>query len=702
MSVFFLYPIYLYGLIAASLPLVIHLLSRRRLKRVRFPAVRFILLSQKRISRSYRLRHWLLLALRTLAVIFLALLLANPIFQTGAGLFAGGGPVSLVLLLDNSLSMTWSGDGNGFKQAKDAARRLISSLNEGDHAALIPTNISGSESFRLKGEKEVLLNELDRLEISEGTANFSSALSKAYELLAAPAGQKEIRLITDLALTGWDQFSISSLKQVDPSVSLKTIRVGALQRSLNATIKEVRTVGLGVGVDLPIYLEAAVANFGDREISDLLVQLSIDGQNKEQKLIGIPAAGEATASFQTRLSRAGSHFGRFTLKKEGLAGNLTSDFVLHAQDKLKILVVDGDPQTSLVQSETFFLARALNPTGERDASLYLPTVIIPEGLNSALLDSYQVIILCNVSALADAVVARLQNFLRQGGGLMIFGGDRLQLENYNLKLARSGPAILPGELRDKKIAPEANGERIANIDLAHPALQSVKDALLQDSLKSVRVWGYTQISAAGRPPLITLANGNPLLVEQKVGSGRVLLFTTTADRDWSDLPLKTAYLPLIQAVTNYLAGGNRGSFDPGITTASPKAIELPPSFVGKSLKVTKPNKRQVDVPITAAKDRAVASMTENDSAGIYRIALPMGSDKGIDIPQLYAVNPPFLESRLDEIREGELQTKLKPIPVEVISIDTLQEGGTRMDLALPLVGLLIITLFLEGWVAQRI
>ena len=153
MSVFFLYPLFLFGLAAASLPILIHLFNRRRLKRIRFPAVRFILLSQKRISRSYRLRHWLLLALRTLAVIFLALLLANPIFQTGAGLFAGGGPVSLVVLLDNSLSMTWSGDGNGFKQAKEAARLLLSALNDGDRAALIPTNISEQRCLSPQGSK---------------------------------------------------------------------------------------------------------------------------------------------------------------------------------------------------------------------------------------------------------------------------------------------------------------------------------------------------------------------------------------------------------------------------------------------------------------------------------------------------------------------------------------------------------------------
>jgi hypothetical protein len=307
MSLFFLHPLYLFGLAAASLPVLIHLLNRRRLKRVRFPAVRFILLSQKRISRSYRLRHWLLLALRTLAVVFLALLLANPIFQTGAGLFAGGGPVALVVLLDNSLSMKWSGDGDGFKQAKEAARLLISNLNAGDRAALITTDISGKEALRLKSEKAVLLRELEQTELADGSANFSAALTKAYELLNIPAGQKEIRLITDLGLTGWDQFSTSSLKQYDPSIPFKTIRIGNKQKPLNGTVKAVRLASQGVGVNLPIDLEATIANFGDREIKDLLVQLSIDGQNKEQKLATIPAKGETTVGFQTRLSGDGGH-----------------------------------------------------------------------------------------------------------------------------------------------------------------------------------------------------------------------------------------------------------------------------------------------------------------------------------------------------------------------------------------------------------
>jgi hypothetical protein len=697
MSVFFLYPIFLFGLIAASLPLLIHLLNRRRLNRIRFPAVRFILMSQKRISRSYRLRHWILLALRTTAVLLLALLLANPIFQTGAGLFAGGGPVSLVILLDNSLSMTWSGDGIGFKQAKEAARLLITSLGDSDRAAIVPTSISGKEPIRLKLEKDVLLKELDQIEIADGTANFSIALGRAYELLGEPAGHKEIRLITDLGLTGWDNFSMSSLKQVDAAIPVTAIHVGRKQKPLNVAVKEIRAAGQGIGVDLPLHLEAVVANFSDQEVKDVLVQLSIEGQNKDQKLTSVPPRGDATVTLQTRLSQAGSHAGQLTIKKDGLAGNASMHFGVHAQEQLRVLVVDGDPQTSLVQSETFFLTRALNPAGESDSSQYLPTVIIPEGLSAAALDAYQVIVLCNVATLPDSFIAKLQNYLRGGGGLLIFGGDRLQPDHYNAKLAQ----ILQAPIRDKKQGLEGSGEKIGKFELTHPALQSLSDNLLQESIKSARVWGYSRISASGKSVLMSLANGDPLLIEQKVGSGRVMFITTTADRDWSDLPVKTAYLPMIQSLTNYLAGGKRGVLDGGISVGDGKQISLPPGYVGKTIRITKPNKQPAEVVMNAAHDRAAGSFEDNDVAGIYQLALK-GGDQESGTLRLYAVNPPFLESRLEEISERELQAKLSPVRAEVVSIETLRQGGTRRDLALPLLGLLLATLLLEGWFAQRI
>lgn len=697
MSVFFLYPAFLFGLAAASLPILIHLLNRRRLQRIRFPAVRFILLSQKRISRSYRLRHWLLLTLRTLAVVFLVLLLANPVFQTGAGLFAGGGSVAAVVILDNSLSMKWSGDGNGFKQAKEAARLLIAALNDGDRAAVLPTNTNARETFRLKGQRDVLMREIDAIDIAHGTADVAAALDQAYELLSEPAGQKEIRLITDMALTGWDRFSLAALRRVDPSISVKLIHVGRKEQPLNAAIKEVRLGSQAVGVNLPLHIEATVANFSEREVKDALVQLSVGGRNREQKLITVPPKGEASVVFQTRVERAGAQAGEVTLKKEGLAGNDVAHFTIDAQDKLRVLVVDGDPQTALVQSESFFLSRALNPAGERDSSLFLPTVIVPEALERTTLDAYQVVILCNVASLPETFVAHLQNFVRQGGGLLMFGGDKLQSENYNERLARSVPA----ELRAKKTGPEASGEKIGQIDLAHPALQSLTDPILLESLRSARVWGYIRADPRGQSALVALANGDPLILEQRVGAGKVILVTTTADRDWTDLPLKTAFLPLVHSLTQHLAGGKRGRFDAGIAVGDTKELSLPPSLVGKSLRVTKPNKQAVEVAVVGEKSLASAILGDHEVAGVYRLTLPPGAEKEPGLTQLYAVNPPFLESRLEEIGMEELQTKLAPVRAEVIPIDALKEGGKRTDLALPLLVLLIVTLLLEGWLGQR-
>src|SRR5574341_418594 len=273
MSLFFLHPAYLYGLIAASLPIVIHLLNRRRVTRLRFPAVRFLLLTQKRISRTTRLRHWLLLALRTLAVALLAFLLAHPIFQTGAGLLAGGGPSSVALVLDNSLSMKWSGDGDGLKRAKGAASFLLSSLRDGDRAAIVPTNGSGNEPLRLKRERQVLLRELESVSAADGGADLTNALKKAYELLKEPAAQKEIWIITDMALTDWDRFRLSAVGQYDPLIPIKVIKAGRGADAANATVKEVRLGGQEVSVGVPIRVQATLANFSDAEVKDLLVQL---------------------------------------------------------------------------------------------------------------------------------------------------------------------------------------------------------------------------------------------------------------------------------------------------------------------------------------------------------------------------------------------------------------------------------------------
>jgi hypothetical protein len=133
----------------------------------------------------------------------------------------------------------------------------------------------------------------------------------------------------------------------------------------------------------------------------------------------------------------------------------------------------------------------------------------------------KVVVLCNVATLPDAFVAKTTKLFAPRRRLLIFAGDRFQPDHYNQKLAQ----VLPAPLRDKKTGAESAGEKIDKIDIAHPALQIFTDTILQDSIKSARVWSYAR---SGGKPLIALANGDPLLLEQRVGAGKVMLIATSA------------------------------------------------------------------------------------------------------------------------------------------------------------------------------
>jgi hypothetical protein len=598
--------------------------------------------------------------------------------------------------------MKLSQEGEGYGQAKEAARVLISSLREEDQAALIPTNTLDGQQIRIKEDQKALLRRLDGIPVSAGTADFSFALRKAYELLKEPSGQKAIWLITDMAQTGWDLLALSSMQEYDPQIPLKIIKVGKNGGLPNATIKEIKMQEQGVAVGLPIHLDAVIANFSNEEIKDVLVQLHLNDKKKEQRLVSLSPKEELTVGFDFSPEKPGSTTGYVELKKAGVVGNPIVYFTILAREKLKILIVDGDPQTSLVQSESFFLTRALNPGGGKDSSFFLPTVIIPESLNSVSLKSYQAIIFCNVPVIPDAILPRLREYLLRGGGLFLFLGDRVRVDDYNRKLFNAPPPILPDRLGEKRVIFGSKGEEIGTVNVTHPSLKSLAGKVLETSLKSAKVNGYFRTRISGASSLLTLANGDPLLVEKKVGPGRVLLFTTSADLEWSDLPFKTVYLPLMQSLVSYLSGNNRGSADTGTTAGAARSFSFPSSFTGKSIRIIKPDDTKRETKFLADGEKASAAFKENDLAGIYRLSLPGRSQDNLPVPAIYAVNPPFLESRLTKISADELQSKLDPIDFEIIPPDSLEQGGTRMDLSLPLLILLIAILALEGWLSQRI
>lgn len=697
MGLSFLYPLALAGLITAAVPLLIHLLNRRQQKRIRFPAVKFILLSQKRVARTYNLHNWLLLAVRTLAVILLVLLMAHPFFQSGVGLFARGAPVSSAIILDNSMSMDVADGGAAFARARQAARSILEALNDEDRALLIPTNPIGAEEPRFRHPEEAVLKAAS-LQATAGTADVVQALRTAYRMLRDTGGQKALWFVTDLGLNGWDRFSLAAVGEYDPTVPLRIVTVGPEQPPLNATIKSLETKQSAVATGLNLELTTTIVNFADTAIDDLPVRLTIGDELRAERRVSVPAGGEAQATFQFVLEQAGSHAGHVSLSREGMAGSQRYFFTVDTRERLNVLLVDGDPRRSLVDSETFFLSRALNPTEDLAHSVFLPEIIIGSAAADASPEVYQAVVLANLATVPERFAAGLARFVEQGGGILISLGDQIRAGDYNRKLWDAPAALLPGALGERQRVQLDQEVTIDGIDTDHPALGLFRNKLLADSLRSARVRSYFKLDPERGRVLLRLSNGDPLLVEQQLGQGRVLLWTSTADSEWNNAALKTAYLPLVQSLVEYLAGATEGSIDTGLFAGTAKSFLLPAAQAGKSVRVIDPRGNEQEVTVEAQANGAAATFEGNEFSGIYRV---VPEDRGLRLASLYAVNGAPMESRIERIGQDELDRALGPIAHEVVPVEDLSRGGMRTDLSLGLVVFLVATLFFEGWLGQR-
>jgi hypothetical protein len=379
-------------------------------------------------------------------------------------------------------------------------------------------------------------------------------------------------------------------------------------------------------VGTPARLEVAVSNLSERS-GTTLVQLYFSGIKVDQKSIDFKAGEDSKAYFELFLEKPGWIDGEVRLSGDGLPSDDIFYFPLKVREKIKVLIVDGDPRTSLRASESYYLINALRPGG-LESSPFLMRVITEAELASVDLRPFDAIFLLNAAKLYPS---RLASFLELGRPVFIFLGDRVSPEEYNAF------TLLPwriGELRDLGQKPE----RIAQIDPGRDALNSLSRG--NESLKSASFRRYFKIEGSTRN-LLTLGNKDPLLVEAEIGKSKLFLFTSSADLDWNDLPLKAAYLPLFQGLLK-------------------EAVGLTGSSLPAGLRVGEPFKEQV---------RPVQIRGPQGGPGIYQFSLPSG-----DVRR--GVNPAYEESDLAKMAEGELQKKFGAIAVKVIEY----QEGTLKDL----------------------
>jgi len=531
-------------------PILAHMARQKPVERLPYGAMMLVQRLVKRLRRRRRLRDLWLLLLRALAVAALVLAVARPEVSWPGDVPEFGGTGRVVLLVDDSMSMSlrqFAGGPTLFSQAQADAIALVRDLPDGARVGLVRLG-GGAEALSgsLSTDRSRLLADLASLEPGFGRTDLSGGLRLARGLLEDEPG--EVVVFTDQAGPGVVQGAAEELERLverGSSVHPRIVEAGELGNLVVSSA--VYGEGLEGGT-----ITLQVDNFGPAEI-EAPVSVTLPDASEITAFATVPAEGSARVQVTVPPEVPGG-IGTARVRDPGLAVDDSRAFHLPRVGASRVLVVDGDPGSTPVRSEVYFLERALAPWGEVRGGV-LPETVAPAGLARLDPDVHRVVYLANLSDPA-AWSTDLVDFVRAGGGLVISLGSNVTADRYNAALRELMPATL------RKPRSLVSGSAEGGVPLVLPPVDDPLFAPFtrrgRRALEAVEVrvaWTLEPYAESDDVrTLLRLEDGNPVLIEHLVGRGRVLLWTSTLDLDWTNLPLQAAFLPLVQRLTSWLGG----------------------------------------------------------------------------------------------------------------------------------------------------
>lgn len=712
----FLSPWLLLGALAAGIPIALHFFYRSRYRRVPWAAMRFLRLSIEQTSRRLRFQELFLLILRTAAFLVLPLALARPVLRTVAGEdgVKKGDAVDAILVIDASYSMA-ARDGitTRFERARKAALAVIDHLPAGSTAQVVRSSDRAEALGPLTpsnlGHARTILQEMNWTD--EATDLYPAVLEASRLLGQGSAPNRELYVFSDMQKMGWDQQRdalVSQLQALSQKATIHLVRCGT-QAVKNATL-----LGIAPQAGIPHVGERAafavlVRNHGTEPLRDLTVSLQVEGQEAERESQVIPILGAAETKAITltcRLDQPGQRILTATIHADELDADNRFDQVIQVREQVRVLVVDGalderDPE----KSASYFLLHALRPVPETAWGSYhvQPRLVSAEQAAPALLADKDVCMLTNVSLedvdrngrLSQDFLQRLKEFVRDGHGLVVFAGSKVQPETYN----RDCEGLLPAHFTTHAIAPTDQPWQLDPLS-ADGFLTGFKEEPL-DRIKLVEV---ERMMAWERPSkdtrvLLKTTDGRPVVATRKVGDGQVVFVATSADATWSNWALLPTYLPFVHVTLGHLVQAHADAFNrragepirwrpPARTESMPYQLLFP----GGQVTRLSPPTQQEDHPVFVASD--------THRAGIYRINAESGTtDPEVVTSIAFALVPDLRESEdLTAWSDAQLDERLGFVPVHVTASDdpSVFSGTERLNwegtkwLLLALLAILIV------------
>lgn len=539
----FLSPLFLVGAVAAAIPIAIHLFYRRAEPVIEFAAMRYLRQAPVEESRRRRLRELLLLALRVTALVLLACAFARP-YLAGAAVSSGA---ATVVLIDTSASVSAPGQ---FERARDRAAQVVRAAPATHAVAVLAFANAADVVAPLAVDRAGALAAIAELKPGAGATRYRAALERAGEELGGRQGR--IVVVTDLQESGWDAATDGGIPEG------VTVEVEAIDGpATNLAVTSLR-VEAGEAV-------AVVRSFSPQPATEQVVFTA-----EQRRLGAVPVALAPGDSAEARLPLAGVLGGGLTAAigdREGFLADNARHAVLDSRNAISVLALTASGRPS----EALYLERALavadGPGGFRFRAIRASAFAAFDASGAGELD---VIVLAGTAGLDERGRARLAQFVRAGGGLLVAAGP--DVEPAIVSEALSGVVATGWQVRP------AAAVSFAPADGRHPVFRPFGGV---GTLGNVTFSRAALVDAPeGARVLARYTDGTPALVEERAGASRVLVFGSDLNYRWNDFPLQPAFVPFVHETIRYLASPRTLRSEylvgelPGAVGATPGVVQL--------------------------------------------------------------------------------------------------------------------------------
>ena len=593
----------LLGLTAALIPLILHLLNRRRRDVIEFSSLRFLRELEKKEMNRLKLRRLLLLLIRTLAVISIVLAFSRPTLRG----YLPGSSVSTaaVIVMDNSLSMRLKDrEDSLFDKTLTALSEIISTFNEQDKYMVIPTvndlELRDGRSEWLKKENKGI----ERIRISSGSSYLMSSVDEGLKMLdMVEAANKEMFILSDYQLSaGENDQSANDSMPPDVHYYLVEVKSDDVNYSISKidVITKVLRNGGNARIDVILRSNSTIRQ-------DVRVDLFLEGKRVGQSTLSPVTGFDEKVSFVVPVSGHGFLEGFAEITEDALAADNRRYFYLYVPRRINILAIGS-------QTDLLFTLLALRSFSSANRNSNVKE-ITPLETDRVVMEDYDVVLLTATAPNSEMLGKRLESFVRNGGGLMIFPGRNFDIKTYNrLFTERLGLPEIAGII-------EA-GDDIGSylpfdfIDWGHPLFAGIFSTSNSDvGFPKVKKYYALKDFKRGND-LISLEGNIPFLQEFRLGDGKILMMLSTPLLDWNDFPLKGLWVPFVSRSVEYSMTG-QSSFSDTVQVGSKLSFDLSLNEVEKNLELVTPDGVKYNMLPSEKGGRLIAEFGETYVAGSY-------------------------------------------------------------------------------------